>query len=395
MVNAKELKMNRSVCGGGRLSLSFKYALFLIFYTIVYYYFYESASRIISYGLTFLGFAVSAIFVLFRGVKINSMNSVVILLLMMFSMIITNIINTAAWGSTVTCITMLSGLCIFANNPLKKAEVKYLTVLFSIFVIIILLNCNIGNEFIEGKFNPNSGGFVLSLLFCVFFTRFLKNKRFLYLAVSFICIALQIVYISRTALLCCILFAIVNIIFYRKGKTLKSCTVRRIVFLLGVLGLFIAFFYSHFLFDLIGYNNLQIFGKDLFTGREVIWRGAFKDILSHPVFGVGNDLNAELVNQIGNHLLGNAHNQSVGIIATFGIPVFIAYYWLLSKSVVVKNEKVPFIAAVFIFTFIIMSYFDVYFFAIVNVGPILIAYCLIRNCCKSEVKNDNGLHACV
>lgn len=380
MINSETTQFHNIVKLHAKFSLSFIYAVFLIIYSTVYYYSYVPGT-FISQALTVLGVLASGIVLLRKGVKVNSKVSVAIFLFMLLFMIISNVINSAVWGSMTTCITMLSGLYIFTVYPLRKTEAKYLSVLFGLFVVAILLNCNVGNNFIESKFNPNSGGFVLAMLFCVLFTWFLVSKRIWLFIASIICIALQFVYISRTALLCCVLFSLLTLLYGHRHKFVKSKFLKRTVFILGILGVIIAFIYSNILFDIIGYDKVQIFGKDLFTGRENIWRGAFKDIMHNPIFGIGGDLNKDFAIQSGNALVSNAHNQSIGMVAAFGIPVFIAYYWFLSKSVVGQKKKIPAIVAVFIITFILMSYFDVYFFAMVNVGPILIAYCIINNGC--------------
>lgn len=377
---------------GKKTSLAFKYCIFLIVYSLVYYFCYESLSTVLAQGLTFLGFLVSVCIVAFNY-NYKSYKTTGIVILMLLSMCVSNIINEAALGSTVTCITMLSGIYVLSKYSLKRGEIKILTVALILMTVFILLNCNIGNQFYEGKFNPNAGGFVLALLFCVLFSRYLISKKLTTLFLSLVCLVLQVVYISRTALLCGILFLVVNILFNTKRKIMRGRTLQKAIILLGVLGVLLAFFYSEVLFNFLGYGKLQIFGKDLFTGRENIWRGAFQSLVKNPIFGVGGELNKEFAAQSGNALVSNAHNQPVGLAVTFGLPVFFAYYYLFSKSIIKANDKINAVVAVFIITIMIMSYFDVYFFAIVNVGPILIAYCIIKNNFNFRKKNDNRIHS--
>ncbi len=364
-----------------RETLAFYYAVFLLVYSLLYFYLYESLSAVIAQIMTLIGLFFSALIVVVNTKKINLKNLILIAYLI-GSMFATNIFNQPAWGHMAISVMTLCGVYVFSNTALSCRQLFKVLCLFIVFVILVLLNCNVGNEFYEGKFNPNTGGFVLAMLFCVLFTCFItekgKNKKLIFAILSILCLALQIVYISRTALLCCLMFSFVCLILRVSKKNVTNHFARRTIFVMAVLGLVVAYVYC-LLFNTVGYGKIIIFKKDLFTGREIIWNGAFEAILQNPLFGVGSDLNTKLVMETGNVLLSNAHNQPVGIMVTFGIPVFIIYYYLFSRAIVVSKKCLSMPLLIFVITVVVMSYFDVYFYSVYNVAPILIAYCLIKN----------------
>ncbi len=375
-------------------SPAFKYAIALIFYTLLYYYFYEVVDHFIGQAFTLSGFLVCAYF-LFKYTKEVQIIILFTIGYLIVSIMISNLINVPNWGSCLSLLTVLSASYIFSRFPMSKRETNIMFAFFAVFVAFILLNCNIGGEFYENKFNPNSGGFLLSLLFCMVFVRAMKAKstklRVIWVLFALFTLLLQLVYISRTALLGCLFFCFVNLLFNASKKTVKNATMKKIILASAILGLFVGYLYSEILFKKLGYNRLIIFGKDLFTGREIIWNGAFATISENPWFGICGGLNADLVKASGNALLSNPHNQPIGIMAYYGIPTFILFYFLLAQAFVPSQTRISACLVVFIITIQIMSYFDVYYFSMYNIGPILLAFCFIKNFAEADT-SDNSIY---
>ncbi len=299
-------------------------------------------------------------------------------------------ISSALDGTDLThaygLLTVLVGLYCYRKDPLRRAERELLLPLFAVAVGLLLLNGVPGDPSLTlpaGKFNPNTCGFLLTVLYCVCFSRYLSERGLRRLALSILLFLLQLVYLSRTALLGSLFFTCAALVCRTwKRNSFTAPTVCGLLFCFSLLGVLAAFLYSEVLFPLIGNGKIVILGKDLFTGRQTIWNGAFKAIAEHPLFGVGNELNRDLYEQTGNVLMMNAHNQPLGTLAATGLPSFLVFYAAFSAVGAAPyagayGERAGRAPALFLVTVTVMSFFDIYFFSPYNFYAILIAYGLL------------------
>ncbi len=368
-------------------SASFSVTVILLIYMPLYFYYRLLTENVDNALIAAVPSIVSVLIMLYLLFKIHSIykyfkaSYLLLFLGMCFCMMVTVMFTNSGADSFVQLCTILLCVFLFSYQPLKAKEVSILFKLFVIGVILILLNTSDGSYIQPGKFNPNTGGFLLAMLFCVSFSIFMKRRNILYFVMALICLVLQIYFISRTGLLGCIAFLVLMLAFNAAQKTFDYKTIIYAFSILSILGVFIAYIYSEVLYPMIGNGVIVIFGKDLFTGRETIWHNAFQSIYENILFGVGNHLNEDLYNAGQTELVMNAHNQPLGILAAFGIVVFIIFYLLLAVFISIlyrRNKNVISRApAVFFAVIIIMSYFDIYFFSPYNLLAILIAYSLI------------------
>ncbi len=290
-------------------------------------------------------------------------------------------------------ISIIVGLFILYKEPLRRKERRTIFWAFVIAVALILLNGVRGDaelEMAKGKFNPNTCAFLLTLLFCVCFTRLCIARSWKNILLAAVCFFLQFIYISRTALLGEILFVLISLICRAwKKNSYSSRTVFWVMLLFSLFGIVLAWVYAEVLFPAVGQGEIFIFGKDIFTGRQTIWNFAFESIREHFMFGVGSHLNEAQFEAGYYRLIMNAHNQAVGMLATFGIIAFILFYIAFSFFAAQpysdrKSGKMRRFPAIFLLTVTIMSYFDIYFFSEYNWIAILLVYGLILSLSVEE-----------
>lgn len=279
-------------------------------------------------------------------------------------------------------LTLILGITALKKFPFNRAEIKQLYYLFAITVLLFILNgTTVENKADPTKFNPNGCAAYLMLLFCISIVMFANRKRALYLIIAAVCFALQFFFISRGATAGCILFAIAFIAFKAWKRKWKVKTAFIIILLLSMLGILAAYFYSTVLYDAIGRGQVTILGKDLFTGRQKIWRLTFESMHENLWFGVGSRINEATVLEESNSIYRDAHNMALAVFASFGLIHFILFYLLLSYLVsvigVVRTKKGKYILrapVIFMSVITLMSYFDALFFSRWVLPMIIVAY---------------------
>lgn len=292
-------------------------------------------------------------------------------------------------GSGLSKLIMLTAfllsLFMIRSYPLSRNERNVLYYLLIIAIFIKIANgSSIWRRAESNRFNSNECAIALMALFCVSVVRFIYYKRIDSLVMTVLCFVLQFAFSSRGSTIGCILFFILLVLFKSGRKNFKQKTVFFVIIVVSLFGIFIAYFYVYVLFDLIGRGQFIIFGKDIFSGRQIIWKMTFESIKDNIWFGVGGYLNYDYASVNSNYM--NAHNQALGMLAGFGIFQFIIFYLLLSLIVSgsgVINEKkrtrVLCAPVLFFIAISVMSYFEILYFFRGAVPMIVVAYCLLCN----------------
>lgn len=341
-------------------------------------------------------FCLTICYVVFFGQKRLKGNQFLLYFFFLFFIALSYVVNFSGGSMIIGPLAILSGIYVFNLNPLHDEEKKVIFCLFSLSILLILFNGSTMENIREGKFNPNTCGFLLTMLFCVCVPRYIATRKKSIILIMFFCIGLQFVFDSRTALLGLLLYAFVCLILKASKRTFKHQTVFWVILIFSMLGLVAAYIYSEILFPLIGHGKIYIFGKDLFTGRQTIWGNAFHSIKENFWFGVGSHLNESLYEQGYYEAIMEAHNQPIGVFSTFGFLPFLLFYIVLARFVssFYQNDytcslRYP---AIFLFVVTIMSYFEVYYFSIFTWIAILIAYVLIVSHSKKCSEEKHGIY---
>lgn len=372
-------------------SASFVLSIFLILYAVFYFYVKsllqdEAVERFQSYftlssNLILFSILFWKLFLSGKHMQQNIRNGI---LTSIISGIIVYLIISSGLEKLLGLWIILMSISVFQLYPLKRDEINVIYGLFLLAVVLILLNGTTELDAVDkSKFNPNACGFLLAMVFCVSLLRFARSKRaidFVVLLGSFI---LQIFFMSRTATLGCLLFFILFVLYKGKKKKIAFKTAFVVLTVIPVVGIALAYLYAEVLFPWIGVGKITIFGKDLFTGRQEIWHYIFASIKEHFWFGDGSRVNQDLVQAGFYELITNAHNQSLGTIAAFGIFVFVVFSVAFAQvgSFTYKNayrgNKYTRMPVLFLSVVCVMSWFDLYWFSQYNWVPIMISYCLI------------------
>lgn len=265
-------------------------------------------------------------------------------------------------------------LC-FKEYPLKRKERTQLYYLYIIAVMLILLQSTTLDKMTEDTVNTNTSALLLMLLFAMSFVRFVFTKKVGSMIIAVISFLLQFYFSSRTGAAGCALFVCLFILFSAWKKTFKRRTVYWAVIIVTAIGFYVAYFYSDILFNMYGGEQIVLFGKNLFTGRQSIWRYTFDSIKENFWFGVGGHLNEAYVLKYGHAVFYNAHNQAMGILAGFGVFYLIVYYILFAGIISFGKDKssktVSRLSVVFMIVLIVMDFFETNLF---HAWSIMIAF---------------------
>ncbi len=397
-VSDSKVKSNR------KHSKSFAIAIVLIIFMPFYYYF-----ALLTHGIeaSWPGNIIVSItllidiWMLYRICSVKKpLNGALGLFIAFFvSAIISYLVTLSGIHRILMFAMLLLGVLLFLRDPLHHNETKFLFWLFVAAVACILFRTAIGTEdaIASNKVNPNSGGFLLAMVFCLAWSMMFRERKVLFVIIGILCVGLQLVYNSRTALFGLLLFGFIDIVLRIRKKRFSFNSVFCIMIVLAIMGILIAVVYSQILYPLMGYGQVKIFGKDIFTGRQTIWDFTLKSIREHFWFGVGSRLNEQQFHEGYYELIMNAHNQPLGTLAACGIFVFVTFYFALAhilaqpykKNSPNKYNRLP---VVFFMVIMMMSYFDIYFMSLYNLLPILIAFSILagtgnNTMIKREIKS--------
>ena len=271
----------------------------------------------------------------------------------------------------------------------KNYQTRNIKLYFFSFIILFILKVfftPLGDAKLilaENNLNPNSMGLFLFVFYCIFIVDFsyTKKKRKLFLAL--VLVILQEFYMCRSSILFSILFTLsvfisnyFNIKFKHKGL---------IITIILVLQLYFTYFYSIILYESIGKNNIIMFGKDIFTGREVIWSDAFKQIGGNLFLGIGNTFTSTL--NINGEYMTNLHNSALAILLNFGAVGLISTIIICGHLFFKKKYKFSFL---FFCSILGLSFFETHLLSTGSVFSILLGLLYIHEIEMRYVKDENS-----
>ncbi len=295
-------------------------------------------------------------------------------------------VNFSGFLKIIDVVTIMLAFAFYSRFRFKKGEVKCIFIItFIIVAAIIAFTAPIDDYSHDDiRFNPNSGAFVLAMLFFMAYAAFSKTGRVSYFAVMCACFLLQFVFGSRTAIVGIVEFTVLCVLLRARRKTFKPFTVVFAIVLLAAGSVLFAYYYSVVLYDKYGSGELIILGKDLFSGRQIIWRNAFEALKQDTWFGVGSRLNELFGGDDPNGVMNIAHNQSLGVLTAFGVIPSVLFFIYLAYAVSLpyrrnrpyRCNRMP---AIFMIAVMTMAFFEVYFFQPQNYSIMLVAYAVVMH----------------
>lgn len=387
--------MKEQIFGKRKTSATYKVLIAFVIYTVFccyYNLFFANGGRIAALlplsigGLLLLWVTYS----ITRKRRAKLMKAIAVVFVFAVALVFTVIKTNSGYENSIQMLTLIASLYLISVEPLKKNESEKLFAILLIGCVAIMLNTATGGVTQEGKINPNTGGFISTVLYCVGIGLYVKYKKVHYFIISAACFALQFVYGSRSSLGGCILYTLLTFIVLRSSAGFSEKGVFSVSCLLPLIGILFAYMYAVVLYDWLGSGTVQIFNKDLFTGREVIWRNIFDKLKDDFFFGKGNHVNEDLFLAGHDRVVMIAHNQPLGILASFGLIGFLMFYGLLSvvaaKPYKTDKSRIGKLGFVFFVTISVMGYLEINFFSANCLFPIIICYGILNGIVPREDK---------
>ena len=256
-------------------------------------------------------------------------------------------------------IIFLGTLTLLPHIRLKENTVKLFSVLFLFYSFLIVLFANRGySQKALIELNPNTSSFIcfLSIVLLLVWGSKSQNpvKTVCYILAG-VWLLFQIPFMGRSSLLGVALFFGYFVLRKFFNKTPPKAA-KWIMIILSIFAVVFAYLYAKPLFQWIGKGKLILFGKDLFTGRQVIWEGAFDRLKDSWLFGIGNTLDTEIIVSTQAES-DNLHNQIMGYLTCFGVFVAVMYIVVLA-ALTMRVYRCGKMTGAFIIALLVLSYFE-------------------------------------
>lgn len=255
----------------------------------------------------------------------------------MYFLTISFINYNAGIGSSLLII--VSMLCMTAMNRMavKKKLLVYLEN-FSLFAVLAMtavsfyIHSNVANymTFSERGVNPNSWAEITIFLAMLYTTLHVKGNKLESLLI--------ILCATLTAFNCRTRFMTVGVLCFAvlylfPIEAFKDGRIQILAISVIVIGTLFPLVY------LLIYNSgfrMMIYGKDFFTGREVIWNSILNSMrgnLFNILFGVGSNFSEEVT---------NTHSVYMGILADFGVIGYFIYFGFIVYMISLKGKEIKY-----------------------------------------------------
>lgn len=264
-----------------------------------------------------------------------------VVVLVTISVIMTTI-TKGGLGVALLTLTFFLAVNALPRIRLEEKQLALLFVLLSIGTIIIVFMGMIGNlqdeiyvfDFKNSRINGNTYGvvFLSGTYFLVSYIDIAVKGKKRDLLIIIICIvALFLIALTgcRSAMLSLFLFGIMFFL-YAKGIRIDWIYTPLVTFSV-LIGIVVTIFSKvtglGFSDESTTFYGMQLFGKALFSGRDVLWRSVIDGYLKNPIFGSGSDWLAQISG------LSSAHNVYLGLLVTVGtVPAMLYLYTLLTHN---------------------------------------------------------------
>ena len=251
---------------------------------------------------------------------------------------IITMIKYGGQGAIITFWNVLLCAMIFNNIGMPEKQHKMIHLFVAAVLSVFLLTCNLKYSyagvvfsFLNARININIFA-ILSLanyLHWMCYLSMIKCKKSIRnVAILIItCICIYYIWISncRSALISIIIFDLLAVL---KTKPFQYKTFRMTTIILLVISIIFTYIYI-FIYNNESLNQTELFGKSLFTGRQIVWKSAWDTYKRSPIIGNGTSLK---LNTIGENKTESAHNTMLSILYTIGIIPAISFIYLLSKK---------------------------------------------------------------
>lgn len=265
-----------------------------------------------------------------------------IILANMTTIIITIVFHSGI-GSAIMLVNLLLISFLFNNISISLTTYRtmhiILAVLLSAYVMtssISTVNNTIVYDFLGNRYNSNMFAMFSLAMFlhwvCFLYTCDFKKRtrNVLYVVLSLAAGYYIVISHSRTSLLAILLFWILVI---KKRFPFKNKHYRYVSTFALLFGCLFPVVYVWLSREL---QEVVVLGKNLFSGRQIVWKSAMEEISKYPLFGSGNDF---MFAEVGGGTTASAHNMMLGILKMFGIIPAVSIMLFLVNTNYINNRR--------------------------------------------------------
>lgn len=245
--------------------------------------------------------------------------------------LILSMLRNGSLGVVITYYNIMVGLMVLNNISFSSRQIKTIR-FFEVFLLTSLLlsfsyTWQYGSIWVydgDNHINSNTYGILLLLLYlnimCLIDSFTLKVRKKIILLVVLTIVAIYYIGQSgcRSAIIAVLTFFVLNI--YKQYKY------KKFLLFFVIMGLTLPVIYIS-MYEILG--NVEFLGKNLFSGRQMLWRNTWNAIKEALFLGSGT---TEKI-QIGNGLATDStHNVYLAFWKTIGIVPLISFIWLLFRG---------------------------------------------------------------
>ena len=296
------------------------------------------------------------IFIFLLNVKevLKDVKSFYILVIILLFSILSILVSNGGMGSFLNIFHFLGGILIFNNLKINKKMKNYI---YYICIILwffnIRLSFNAWSSHISGDsiYNPNGIAifiFLTTIIIKSYLDRY-SSKIIKVITILLYTISAYCIYLTncRTALIALIFYLlmyyipIVNKIIIKYRKVL--------LYILVIIGILFPIIYVNMYVNKVSFD-IPFMEKGLYTGRENLWYSMLES-LGNENYGYMFGLGTSYYTHSG--IINNFHNWYIGVLYTFGIPLFLLYYYyLINIFSKIKTKEILYgLIAIFIIGF--------------------------------------------
>lgn len=313
------------------------YAILLFFLLILQFYSNFNISNSNVDGKVIFITSIAAIVMFLKNFRvIGSLWNLILIMITILSLIITVIMHTGT-GSALLTFNLILFILIFNNIQVSTFFYKAMHLFCAIGLTYYLLQINMNTSYttiVQDKFgnllNTNVVALwtLASFLHWVCYLDTVKLNKYikiiLYILISFLSGYYIFMCNSRTAILSIFAFWILSFLL---KKSIKRTTFRIVTMVILAISVILPIIYL-ILFKYL--SNFMLFGKNFFSGRQLVWQSVIDLIKEYPVFGSGNDF---LLTNVDRSYTASAHNMLLGLIKMFGfLPAFSIFIYFVNNN---------------------------------------------------------------
>ncbi|MDO4965629.1 MAG: hypothetical protein Q4E51_02885 [Lachnospiraceae bacterium] len=243
-------------------------------------------------------------------------------------------------------VTLDMGIVLYLANKVRLTKKQTLITLCYMAFFFFYWTVDVKGYF-KG-YNTNYGGLILItgfaclMIISEYITKYLRehpskyNKLYILVELFFIALAYNIIawYRSRTALIGLITLLLIK---FTPVKIITNKVVYTLISIFGTIGGVITSLVYIGFGHLKGVIDIQLFYKDLVSGREVLWEELWQEFIKSPLTGIGSSYVVKTDFMEG---MLEVHGGFLDILIVHGIIVFIPLFMLFTKRLLDKRNIV-------------------------------------------------------